>query len=66
MAGGVELHFFQALIFQISEPEFWHKAALSSEFQGLSCKIQPLKNAFQGRKTIHRRKKSIWKTLLPF
>ena len=33
MAGGMELHFFRALNFQISEPEFWQKSLFLRDFR---------------------------------
>ena len=46
MAGGMELQFFRAQNFQISEPEIWQKSFFSAEFQGFSRKIRPLKKYF--------------------
>ena len=33
MAGGMALHFFRALIFQISEPEIWRKSLFLQNFK---------------------------------
>ena len=37
MAGGMELHFFRALNFQISEPEIWQKSLFLRNFQDFAA-----------------------------
>ena len=44
--GGIELHLFRALNFQISEPDIWRETALSAEFQRFFSKFRPLKKIF--------------------